>query len=164
MKQVKIQLSSNNTVVVDTSLTLFVEAEVKRALGRFATRLTRVEIHLSTVEHRSTRRAGKRCLIEARPKGARPRSASANATIMSSAVSAALGKMQRSLTTFFGRRGRPALAIPAPVSAAKKTAASIAAATVAKRRVAVRKQAKLSPRGPKKKGIYRARRQSWPAR
>jgi hypothetical protein len=158
----KIQVNSDRTIALDASLTRFVEGEVSRVLGRFAKRLTRVEVHLSDVDNRKTGQAEKRCLMEARPAGARPRSVSAKGTKMASAVGEALGKMRRSLTTFFGRKGRPAAAVSAPVSTAKKTAAR--KTTVGrKKKAAVRKRTKLS-RGPKKKGIYHARRKSWPAR
>src|SRR6266849_7663369 len=104
----KIQVNSDKTIDVDSSMTRFVEGEVSRVLGRFAIRLTRVEVHLSDVDNRKTGQADKRCLIEVRPAGDRPLSVSAKATKTESAVGEALGKMQRSLTTFFGRRGRPA--------------------------------------------------------
>ena len=164
----KIQVNSNNTIAVDASLTRFVEGEVSRLLGRFTAKLTRVEVHLSDVDNKKTGQADKRCLIEVRPAGARPLSASANATKMASAVGEALGKMQRSLTTFFGRKGRPAAAVSAPVPTAKKAVARKTTLGTKKKaavkKVAVKKSTMLSPRGPKKKGIYRARRKAWPTR
>ncbi len=169
----KIQVNSDKTIAVDARLTRFVEGEVNRVLDRFAIKLTRVEIHLSDVDNKKTGQADKRCLIEVRPAGARPLSASAKATKMASAVGEALGKMQRSLATFFGRRGRPAAAVSASVSKAKKKVAKKTApgpkkkASVKKaavKKAAVKKPAKLSPRGPKKKRIYQARRKPWPAR
>ena len=168
----KIQVNSDKTIAVDASLTRFVEGEVSRLLSRFAIRLTRVEIHLSDVDNQKTGQADKRCLIEVRPAGARPLSASANATKLASAVTQALGKMQRSLTTFFGRKERLA-AVSARVSTAKKGAAKKAVAEqaalgakkkAAVKKVAARKPTKLSTRGPKKKRIYQARRKSWPTR
>jgi ribosome-associated translation inhibitor RaiA len=159
----KIQVNSDKTIAVDASLTRYVEGEVDRVLGRFAAKLTRVEIHLSDIDNRKTGKADKRCLIETRPMGAQPLSASATATKMPSAIGEALGKMQRALTTFFGRKGRPASTIDTRVSPVVKT--------VAKKRTAVqesvtkpvaKKQAQPSPRGPKKTGIYQARRKSWP--
>lgn len=164
----KIQVNSDNTIAVHTSLTRFVEGEVSRILGRFAPRLTRVEVHLSDVDNKKTGQADKRCLIEARPAGARPLSASAKALKVASAVDQAAGKMQRSLTTFFGRRGRT----PAPASAAAsttqetraKTPASHAKKKIVVAKAAVKEPAKLNPRGPKKKRIYQARRKAWPAR
>ena len=156
----KIQVNSDKTIAVDASLTRFVEGEVNRILSRFATKLTRVEVHLSDVDNTKTGQADKRCLIEARPAGGRPLSASAKATKMASAIGEAAGKMQRSLTTFFGRKERPAAAISVPMAAARK---SVVKKTAVKK-AAVKKPTKLSPRGPKKKGIYQARRKSWPSR
>ncbi len=169
----KIQVNSDKTITVDASLTRFVEGEVSRVLERFAVRLTRVEIHLSDVDNKKTGKADKRCLVEVRPAGARPLSASANATKLASAVTQALGKMRRSLTTFFGRKERPAAAVSASAATAKKAAAKKAvakkAALNAKKKVAAKKVAaetptKLSLRRPKKKRIYQARREPWPTR
>ena len=156
----KIQVNSDRTIVVDARLTHFVEAEVSRILSRFAGRLTPVEVHLSDVDGRKTGQIDKRCLIEARPMGARPRTASAKAATIPSAVDAALGKMRRSLTTFFEKRRRPASAIPMTMSAGASTVSSEPIAAVVKQSV---NQKKFNPRGPKKKGIYQARRKSWPA-
>jgi ribosome-associated translation inhibitor RaiA len=164
----KIQVNTDKTIAVDASLIRFVEGEVGRVLSRFAIRLTRVEIHLSDVDNRKVGQTDKRCLIEVRPAGARPLNASAQATKMAYAVSHALGKMQRSLTTFFGRRGRSVAAVSTPVLrgkmavARKATLATKKAAEVEK--VVVEQPTKLSPRDPKKKGIYQARRKSWPTR
>jgi ribosome-associated translation inhibitor RaiA len=161
----KIQINSDKTIAVDASLTRFVEGEVDRVLGRFAVRLTRVEIHLSDIDNRKTGKADKRCLIEVRPMGAQPLTASAQATKMPSAIGEALGKMQRALTTFFGRKGRPASTIETPGATAVKTVAKRTPAVQesAVMKATARKKAQLSPRGPKKKGIYQARRKSWPA-
>jgi hypothetical protein len=168
----KIQVNSDKTIAVDTSLTRFVESEVDRVLGRFALRLTRVEIHLSDIDSRKTGKADKRCLIEVRPMGAQPMTASAQAAKMPSAIGEALGKMQRALTTFFGRKERPASTIEGRVSSAMNTMTK-RTTVAAKKETAIqngavmkaeaKKQAQVSPRGPKKKGIYQARRKSWPA-
>jgi ribosome-associated translation inhibitor RaiA len=173
----KIQVNSDKTIAVDARLARFVEGEAERLLSRFAAKLTRAEIHLSDVDNKKTGQADKRCLVEVRPAGSQPLSADAKATELAAAVTQALGKMQRSLTTFFGRKGRPAVEVAAPVAAKKKTVAKkVAVKKAAVKKVAVKKAApkktvpataapeKLSPRGPKKKGIYQARRKSWPAR
>ena len=76
----KIQVNSDKTIDVDASLTRLVEEEVSRVLERFAKRLTRAEVHLSDVDNRKTGKADKRCLLEVRPAGDRPMSASAIAT------------------------------------------------------------------------------------
>jgi len=180
--QMKIQVNSDKTIDVDASLTGFVEGEVSRVLDRFAKSITRVEVHLADVDNKRTGKADKRCLIEVRPAGDKPQSASAVAMTTESAVGAALGKMQRLLTTFFGRRGRAPEEVSAPVAPAqeaapvvpaKKAAASKTVATTGKKvaakkaaaeKAAEKKPTKLSPRGPKKKLIFQARRKSQPSR
>jgi hypothetical protein len=165
--EMKIQVNSDKTIAVDTTLMRLVEAEVSRILGRFAIRLTRVEIHLSDIGDRKTGHAANRCLIEVRPAGARPLSTMAKSTKIESSVSQALGKMQRSLATFFGRTGRPvAVLSTAPLMTKKKTERCVTSGRekiIATEKVAVLKPAKLNARGPKKKGIYQARRKSWPS-
>ena len=168
----QIQVNSDKTITVDANLTQAIEADVTRLLGRFEKKLTRVEIHLSDVDNKKTGKPDKRCLIEVRPAGDQPRSASAITPNVESSVREAAGKMQRSLTTFFGRRGRPAQEISAPAASRPKPAARKSATGAARKRAAkktakqavARKTAKLSPRGPKKKGIYQARRKSRPTK
>jgi hypothetical protein len=143
----KVQVNSDRTVAVDARLIHFVEAETNRVLSRFAPRLTRVEVHLSDVNGPKTGQVDKRCMIEARPKNARPRSATAKAATMRAAIAQALGKMRRSLTTFFDKRRTVATAQAPKVMAAGGAMGGHS----------------LSPRGPKTKGIYQARRKSWPA-
>jgi hypothetical protein len=110
----KIQVNSDNTIAVDANLISFVEQEVDRVLGRFADRLTRVEVHLSDINSiRSSGQPDKRCLIEARPKGARPLAADATEPKLAMAVGAAAGKLRRALTTFFAKAARDAKALPA---------------------------------------------------
>lgn len=160
----RIQVNSDNSIAVDASLKRFVRGKVNRVLARFAKRLTRVDVHLSDVDKRKTGQADKRCLIEVRAAGARPLSASAKATKMASAIVLALGKMQRLLTTFLGRRGRPAATVSGSVSTAMRTTLG-AKRKAAVKKSSIKKPTALSPRRPtKKRGTYRARRKSWSTR
>jgi hypothetical protein len=109
----RVQLNSGSTVAVDSVLTRLVKGDVERILARFAARVTRVEIHLN-----GSGPAEIRCLIEVRPRGARPVAASAVAPSMTSAVTRALGKMRRALDTFFDKPGH--LLVAGPVAAKKK--------------------------------------------
>ena len=160
-----IQVNSDKTINVDATLTLLVKDKSTNALDRFAEKLTRVEIHLSDIDNQKTGRPDKRCLIEVRPAGDRPLATSAIAATTESAVDAALGKMKRSLTTFFGKKGRAPVQMPAPAPKASKTAVPAKKSAMKKtatKKAAAKKPTKLSPRGPKKKGIYQPRRKSWP--
>lgn len=161
----KIQVNSDNTVAVDASLTRFVKAEVMRILGRFAPKVTRVEVHLSDIDKLKNSPADKRCIVEARPSGSDPRSASANANDVAKAVDQALRKMQRSLTTLFGKQGREPVEMPGVLLRPKKKSTRRKVAVVAKKNATKKKavaKKKLSPRGPKKKPIFQARRKAWP--
>jgi len=178
------QVNSDKTIAVDASLKRFVEGEVARVLGRFEGKLTRVEVHLSDVDGRKTGQIDKRCLVEVRPAGARPLSASANGVHLKSAIGTALGKARRLLTSFFGRTG-VASAVPTVGAKPKKREAKVVAKakkpgtkkpTVKKTAVKVKKTSapkkktrsvsasKLAAGEPPKKRIYQARRKSWPAR
>jgi hypothetical protein len=152
----KIQVNSDNTVAVDASLTRFVRSEVLRVLGRFVPKLTRIEVHLSDINKQKTGPEDKRCMIEARPAGADPRSTTAVAIQMATAIDQALKKMQRSLTTFFGKQGWTPAEMSAPVRPMRKLVRKKVAAP-AKKKAAARK--KTSPRGPKMKQVFRARRE-----
>lgn len=184
------QVNSDRTVNVDASLKRFVREEIDRILGRFEERLTRVEVHLSDINSRKTGPPDKRCLVEARPAGARPVSTSAVASRLDAAIGMALRKMQRSLTSFFGRQNRasghgvPAarrrpsrstteldLAVPTKAATAKPAAGPKSAPkpkpkTPAKSTAATTaaSPAKTSGRSPKKKAIFQARRKAWPSR
>ena len=169
----KIQVNSDRSISVNASLTRYVKGELTRVLKRFAGRLTRVEVHLSDVNSWKTGQPDKRCLIETRPAGARPLTTSAKASSLASAVGEASGKMKRLLSSFFGRRGRIVALIAVPVSTSRnnKVAKGVAGKSSLGRKrrtsaskTATKKPRKLSPRGPKKKWIYQARRKPWPKR
>jgi hypothetical protein len=173
----KIQVNSDKTIAVDTSLIDFVQTETARSLDRFAAGLTRVEVHLSDIDGARRGQADKRCLIEARPRAAKPLTANAAAPKLDAAVRSALAKLRHALTTFFERSGRTIKAAPsksaAPASApasqpaAKKSPAGKVPAKRASKKTAAKKsdsQPAPAAKPPKKKGIYQARRKSWPAR
>ncbi|MEP7366058.1 MAG: HPF/RaiA family ribosome-associated protein [Acidobacteriota bacterium] len=174
----KIQVNSDKTISVDAGLTQYVEREVAHVLDRFDKKLTRVEVHLSDVDNKKTSKADKRCLVEARPRGDQPLSVSAKGDDVAAAVVQALGKMQRLLTTFFGRKGNavktiaplvsPAKQVAAKKRATKKAATKKAAAKkakpVAKKKAAAEPPAETGSGSPSKKRIYQARRKAWPAR
>lgn len=181
-----VQVNSDNTVAVDSSVKSFVRGEVTRILARFEDKLTRVEVHLSDINSRKTGPPDKRCLVEARPAGARPISTSAVARRLDTAIGQALRKMQRSLTSFFGRQSRasghgvPAARRKPRETAAERPSPAPAKAAAARKSASARKSAapatssaaadigtgkvKASGRSPKKKDIYQARRKAWPAR
>ncbi len=174
----QIQINSDRNVAVDWRAESFITDEVNNALKRFADRLTRVEVHLSDLNGPKFGINDKRCRIEVRPEGHRPLTTSNGASTIKAAVKGALTKMQSSLDTFFGRVGFGRVGKPGgeAVTAARKAARRPAASEravesaipeTAKTLSAAANEApasNISERGPKKKLIYRARRQAWPAR
>lgn len=129
----QIQVNSDKTVTGDASLTGFVKSETQRILATLATKVTRVEVHLSDVNGRKTGTADKRCVVEARPAGARPLSTSATAKKLDAAIGQALRKMQRALRSFFGRHGRASTGSAEPSPRKKKVAPASASAQAAER-------------------------------
>jgi hypothetical protein len=174
---VRIQINSDKNIAVDTRVTEFIEGETNRALKRFAGKLTRVEFHLSDVNSHKFGTHDKRCLVEARPAGHRPLTASNAAATVPAAVGGVLIKLRSALQTLFGRAGeRRRPDAPAPIRkarsaaepkrsrASKKVAAAGAATAATAAQTGDGERAAGSARGPKKKGIYRARREAWPRR
>jgi ribosome-associated translation inhibitor RaiA len=175
-----IQVNSDKTVAVDTRTKAYVQGEVDRILKTFTARLTRIEVHLSDVNSRKSGPADKRCVVEARVAGARPLSTSATANAVPAAIGQALRKMQRSLRSFFGRKGwstasesrarktAPDKDAAAPRATAEKPVAAgkAAAPAAARKRAAGASEAEAGPtrKSPKKKPIFPARRKAWPAR
>lgn len=99
----QIQVNSDKSIQVDAEITRFVEAEVNRSLERFASKLTRVEIHLSDVNSGKSGTDDKRCLIEVRPAGQQPLTVTNSAATIEDAVRGALTKLKSALTTSFGK-------------------------------------------------------------
>jgi hypothetical protein len=186
-----IQVNSDKNIAIDTQITSAIEEEVNRTLELFATRLTRVEIHLSDVNSDKPGEVDKRCLLEARPAGRRPLAVTNSAATVEAAVRGALGKVRSALSRSFGKEGKfraraqraegvPVSSRPGKrkspagkVAAARKKATKTADAEefttkrTARKTPATKSASKnvaLSPRGPKKKGTYRARRKAWPKR
>lgn len=102
-----IQFNTANQFRAGEALEAAVREEVSRALGRFAGRLTRVEVHLS--DQNSTARGGAddiRCAIEARPEGMRPVAVTHDAAGPAEAVRGAAQKLARALETQLGKLDR----------------------------------------------------------
>jgi hypothetical protein len=102
-KIMKIQINTDKQITMDVELARFVEAEITRALGRFESELTRVEVHLSDVNSHKPGLHDKRCQIEARAAGRKPLSVSIETATVEDAVQGAANKMKRLLETTFGR-------------------------------------------------------------
>ena len=176
----KIQVNSDKAIPMEARSVRSVEGRVNRALSRFKDRLSRVELHFSDQNGVKRGVRDKRCLLEARPLRRQPLVTQMSAATVGAAVSGALTKMRKALDTHFGRAddaagkrrtttsggagktdkaGSPETRPPAHKhkTSSQRTRKSMAAKGSGKRVTA-------GGRRPKKKGIYQARRKSWPQR
>ena len=166
----QIQVNSDKSITVDAALINWLETKVNRSLQRFSTRLTRVVVHLSDENSHKFGTHDKRCLIEARPARHGAVTATNSARTVNMAVSGALTKLRSSLQTAFDRlgQGHEARSVRTRMSAAEAsreaTATAPMSATAGESLPVVATSKAASSRGPKKKGIYQARRKNWPAR
>jgi hypothetical protein len=99
----QVQVNSDNSVAVDATLAAAVESTVSGGLERFAGQISRVEIHLSDANAEKSGSRDKRCLLEARIKGQDPVAVTDEAATEEQAVQGATRKMDRLLSSRFGR-------------------------------------------------------------
>lgn len=99
----QIQVNSGNNVEMNRELNELIQQEIGRTLQRFEDRLTRLEVHVN--DHNSDKGGAqdKSCVIEARPNGLDPVSASHNAGTAEESVRGAAEKLERVLDSLFGR-------------------------------------------------------------
>lgn len=100
----QIQLNTDNQIVGSEALTRHVEEIVHGAIGRFSSRITRVEVHLT--DQNSSRKAGdddKRCVMEARLAGLQPITVSDQAATIDQALDGAADKLEQALSRALGR-------------------------------------------------------------
>jgi ribosome-associated translation inhibitor RaiA len=103
-----IQVNTDRHVEGKEEVIRQIEAVVADALGRFDAWVSRVEVHLSDENGRT--KSGdndKRCVVEARPAGLQPISASHQGATLQQAVSGAARKLARLLDSTAGRLGDP---------------------------------------------------------
>ncbi len=92
----QIEISSNGFDTTE-AIREHVRAQVDAAIGRFADRLTRVEVHLGDTNAGKGGPADKRCMIEARPRGGQPIAVEHHADDLYDAIGDAASKIKRAL-------------------------------------------------------------------
>lgn len=100
-----VQIHTNPDIEGTQQLTSEVEAVVAGAVGRFADRVSRVQVHIGD-ENSSAKRGSndKRCMMEARIDGAAPIAVTEFAPTVEQALNGAAGKLERSLDSRLGRQ------------------------------------------------------------
>jgi hypothetical protein len=99
----QIQVNTDDNIEGRDELTQKVQAEIATTLGRFADRITRVEVHLSDENAGKSGTNDKRCLMEVRPTGRQPVAVTHQAGSLAEAWNGASKKMRTVLDTTFGR-------------------------------------------------------------
>jgi hypothetical protein len=100
---VDIIVNTDNNITGNENLIRDVEAVVEKRLGRFATQLTRIEVHLGDVNSHKPGDADKRCMMEARPAGMNALAVTHFAGTVPDAVEQAAKKLERMLDGTFGK-------------------------------------------------------------
>ena len=99
----KIQINTDNHITGREKLANEAEAAVENALGRFATQITRVEVHLSDENSHKGGEKDKRCAMEARLEGRQPVAVTHEADTITQAITGAAAKLERSLDSTLGK-------------------------------------------------------------
>jgi ribosome-associated translation inhibitor RaiA len=98
-----IQVNTDRNIVGDQALEAQVKEKLENVLARFASRITRLEVHLSD---KNAGRGGSddiACVVEARLEGRQPLAVEAREATVERAVAAAAQKMRNMLDTELGR-------------------------------------------------------------
>ncbi len=96
-------VNTDNNTQGSSELSERIESMVAASLGRFADRLTRVEVFLSDENGAKTHGDDKKCVLEARPANMQAISVTDAAATFDEAVDGAAKKMERHLDHTFGR-------------------------------------------------------------
>jgi ribosome-associated translation inhibitor RaiA len=93
-----ILVNSDHRITGTEALTERVEGVVADAIGHFADRITRVEVHLNDVNGEKQGDNDKRCMLEARVGGMKPIAVTHQAAHMAEALHGAAEKLERALS------------------------------------------------------------------
>lgn len=99
----QVLVNSDHHIVGGEDLAERVRGVVEGRLGRFAARVTRVEVHLNDLNGHKLGERDKRCLMEARIGGMKPIAVSHEAPTLMEAIHAAADKLERALDHTLGK-------------------------------------------------------------
>jgi ribosome-associated translation inhibitor RaiA len=100
---IDVQVNTDSSIDGTESLIANVESSVNSGLGRFAGRITRVEVHLSDQNAGKGGTDDKRCMMEARLEGLQPIAVTDTSGTLMQAVDGAVGKLKRSIQSTLGK-------------------------------------------------------------
>lgn len=99
----QILIDTDRNIAPTEKLSEKTELAVRSAVGRFETRITRVQVHLSDVNGSKGGINDKRCVLEARPAGLEPLAVNHHAGTVELAVDGASERLRSKLDALFGR-------------------------------------------------------------
>ena len=99
----QVQVHTDNHIEGSAELAGRVESKVTTSLGRFASHITRVEVHLADLNGHKGGERDKRCVMEARVAGFDPIPGSHEAETIDEAVSGAAEVLLRNLDRAIGK-------------------------------------------------------------
>jgi len=100
------QFNTDSSVMGTENVAERIEAQLRKRLGRFEERLTRLEVHVTDSNARKGGDDDKSCRIEARPRGGDPVVVTAQAGDVDLAARQAGEKMVSLLESHFGKADR----------------------------------------------------------
>lgn len=81
----------------------YFSGRIKEELKRFEDKLTRIEVHLSDQNGGKSAKNDKQCVLEARPQGLKPIAVTGTGDTVEKAISDAVKKIHKSLTSLMGK-------------------------------------------------------------
>ncbi len=99
----QIQVNSDHHITGDERMNEIVTSIVTDAVGRYADRITRVEVHLSDVNAAKHGERDKRCMMEARIGGLAPIAVTNEADSLELAMEGAAEKLERAIGRVLGK-------------------------------------------------------------
>lgn len=99
----KIQFNTDKNIKGTESLEAYVFESINRQLRRFASKITRIEVHLSDQNAEKSGSDDIQCKIEARIKGLQPILATGKSSTKEKALNVTIDKMKATLDTIIGK-------------------------------------------------------------
>src|SRR5699024_9433751 len=93
----QIQLNSDKHITGSPGLAQRLQSDLEHELRHVADSITRIEVHLNDVNGSKAGQDDKRCMLEARIKGAQPMAVESRAGTIEQAVNAAAGQLYRAV-------------------------------------------------------------------
>jgi len=100
---IHIQVNTDRNIKGDQALEAQVRATMEQHLGRFADKITRLEVHLSDQNSQKGGLDDMGCVVEARLEGRQPLAVNSREATLERAISSAAQKMRNALQTELGR-------------------------------------------------------------